>query len=449
MNIYKKNSSYLCGFISVLCIVFLGYFTDRAAFYQLFFLVSVLFVGYFNFIKNNEQNAATLLGLGLIFRIILLGCTPFLSQDFYRFIWDGRLLASGFSPYEFTPTQIIFSTHIEQAKLLFDGMGSLSASHFSNYPPVNQLFFALAGLFSSNSILGSILIFKTIIILADVGIYFIGKRILKLMLLNENNIFFYFLNPLVIIELTGNLHFEGVMLFFFVVGIYFLIRKQLILSSLFIALSISTKLLPLLLLPILINYIGWKKSIPFYASIILLNIAFFLPFVSSHLLDNYFNTIALWFVNFEFNASFYYLIRAIGFYFKGYNIIGSVGQLMPLLLIVFVVLMASIRKNTTSQQVFTSFLMVLSVYFFQATTVHPWYVINLILIACFTKYRFPMVWSFSVFLSYFAYSNAFFKENLLLVLVEYLLVFGFLFYEIWDEKKGIRKSYFNINPTAA
>ena len=264
------------GFISVICFIFLGYFTARAAFYQLFFLVSALFVGYFNFIKNKEQHSATLFGLGLIFRIILLGCTPFLSQDFYRFIWDGRLLASGFSPYEFTPNQILSSTQIQQAQELYDGMGSLSASHFSNYPPVNQLFFALAGLFSSNSIFGSILIFKTIIILADVGIYFIGKRILKLMSLNQNNIFFYFLNPLVIIELTGNLHFEGVMLCFLLIGIYFLIRKQLIFSAVFIALSISTKLLPLLLLPILINYVGWKKSIPFYASIILLNIAFFL-----------------------------------------------------------------------------------------------------------------------------------------------------------------------------
>ena len=427
------------GFISVICFIFLGYFTARAAFYQLFFLVSALFVGYFNFIKNKEQHSATLFGLGLIFRIILLGCTPFLSQDFYRFIWDGRLLASGFSPYEFTPNQILSSTQIQQAQALYDGMGSLSASHFSNYPPVNQLFFALAGLFSSNSILGSILIFKTIIILADVGIYFIGKRILKLMSLNQNNIFFYFLNPLVIIELTGNLHFEGVMLFFFVVGIYFLMQKKLVLSASFIALSISTKLLPLLLLPILINYVGWKKSIPFYASIILLNIAFFLPFVSSHLLDNYVNTIALWFVNFEFNASFYYLIRAIGFYFKGYNIIGSVGKLMPVLLLVFVALIAFLKKNDTSQQLFTSFLMVLAVYFFQATTVHPWYVINLILIACFTKYRFPIIWSFSVFLSYFAYSNALFKENLLLVFIEYLLVFGFLFFEIWGEEIWLRK----------
>ena len=427
----------------------IGYFTDRTAFYQLFFLVTVLFVGYLIFIKNNEQNATTLFALGLFFRLILLACTPFLSQDLYRFIWDGRLLAGGFSPYEFTPNQILSSVQIQQAQELYDGMGSLSASHFSNYPPVNQVFFALAGFVCSNSILGSILFFKTIIILADVGIYYIGKRILKLMSLNQNNIFFYFLNPLVIIELTGNLHFEGVMLCFFLIGIYFLIQKRLGFSSVFIALSISTKLLPLLLLPILINYVGWKKSIPFYVSIILLNIAFFLPFLSSHLLDNYVNTIALWFVNFEFNASFYYLIRTVGFYFKGYNIIGSVGKIMPILLLLFVALVAFLRKNNTSHQVFTSFLMVLAVYFFQATTVHPWYVINLVLIACFTKYRFPMVWSFSVFLSYFAYSNALFKENLLLVFIEYLFVFSFLFYEIWGEKFWLQKPTFDIKHPAA
>ena len=432
---FIKNKKFVfLGLLSLLIYSFLGYFVDRSEFKTMLCSISILFICYVYLIKNKEFNTRTLLFLGILCRLVLLGTTPFLSQDFYRFIWDGRLVINGISPYEFAPNAIIKSVKFAQAKLLFDGMGNLSATHFSNYPPINQLLFAVAGLFSSTSIIGSIVVFRIQIILADIGIYFIGKRILRLLFLNENAILLYFLNPLVLIELTGNLHFEGVMIFFFLVGIYFLIQKKYMFSVVFISFSIATKLLPLLLLPMFINYLGYKKSASYFVSIIVLTVLYFVPFVSLHLISNYFNTVSLWFTKFEFNASFYYVIRAIGFYYKGYNIIGSVGKIMPLLLLAFISCVAFFKKNNTIKDLFSSFLLVLTVYFLQSTTVHPWYVINLVFIACFTKLRFPIVWSFTVFFSYYAYSNALFKENLLLVFIEYALVLIFIVFEIFYKK---------------
>jgi hypothetical protein len=70
---------------------------------------------------------------------------------------------------------------------------------------------------------------------------------------------------------------------------------------------------------------------------------------------------------FEFN-SIYYIIRAIGYYFKGYNIIQSTGQVIQFYCF-FYRISVLLEKNTTTN-LFQSFLLVLSVYFFTATTVH-------------------------------------------------------------------------------
>ncbi len=429
MNSNNKYQTVLPTFIILFSYSILGYFFKRNDFYQLFFLYSAVFIATYFLIKNNIFNSKRLFVLGLIFRLLFLFNVPFLSQDFYRFIWDGRLSAHGINPFDYKPQTIINTIAFSQAKELYEGMGSLSASHFSNYPPINQLVFLIAGIFSGKSIIGAICFFRVIIITADIGIFIFGKKILKHFNQNENKIYWYFLNPLVVIELTGNLHFEGLMLFFFLVGFYFLIKNKWLLASLFIALSISVKLLPLLLLPLFWQYLGLKKSVLFYASIIILNIIFFIPFLSPHLMNNYMETIALWFVNFEFNASIYYLVREVGYYLKGYNIIGTVGKVLPFVIIITVLFYAFIKTNNLKNILIHS-LFILSIYFFAATTVHPWYLINLVLLSVFTSYKFPILWSFLIILSYYAYSVFPFKESFYLIFIEYSLVFALFFYEL-------------------
>lgn len=408
----------------------LGYFTEREEFEMLIAIYIFVFMT-FVYAMNLKINANHLFKIGLLFRIIFLFSIPFLSQDFYRFIWDGRLIISGINPYEFLPNQIIDTlVSFSQADILYQKMGDLSAAHYSNYPPFNQYIFAITGLLSGKSILGSAIVFRIIIILTDVSIYFYGRKILIHFNQSPDKIFWYFLNPLVIIELTGNLHFEGVMLLFLILGFYFLIQNNWFLAAVFISISISVKLLPLLLLPIFWRYLGWKKSIAFYFWIIILNLLYFIPFLTHSLVSNYLETITLWFTNFEFNASIYYLVREIGFYFKGYNIIGTVGKITPIITILIVLFYAFFKKNESVQKVITHSLIALTIYFFISTTVHPWYVINLVLLSVFTKYKFPIVWSATIILSYYAYGITPFKENMILIFIEYLVVIIVFLFEI-------------------
>ncbi|MFY9243341.1 MAG: mannosyltransferase [Polaribacter sp.] len=460
MFFFRKQKVTLLVLTSIILYFLFGYFLERTAFYKLLFLWSALFGCFYFLINNKKISFSNLVGISILFRLIFLFTTPNLSQDFYRFIWDGRMILEGLNPYlsypEYFMQQRIYP--IAEASELYLGMGELNGSHYSNYPPLNQLCFLIAAIFSSKSIFGSIIVLRSIIILADIGILYFGSKLLQKLNLPKRNIFWYILNPFIIIEMTGNLHFESVMLFFFIVGMYKLHQQKWILAAIFIGLSISLKLLPLLFLPLFFkwfvknrdldlefiqckkNVVNLEKNIPafmgiskliaFYAIILSTITLLFLPFYSSELLENYTKSIALWFGKFEFNASFYYIFREIGYVFRGYNEIAIIGKITAISTILFLIILTFFRKNTSFKQLFTAMLFGLCFYYFTATTLHPWYIATPLLLSVFTKYKFPILWSLVVILSYQVYANELWKENPFILIIEYLLVFGFLIYEL-------------------
>lgn len=409
-----------------------AYQLPRSNFIGLISLYCVLFLGFWFLIKAFPKGPNPLFALGILFRVLLIGAVPNLSQDFYRFIWDGRLLLQGYNPYLHLPDELIHTGGflMPEAQMLHEGMGTLSAGHYSNYPPINQFSFALAALFAGKSIMGSVMVFKIIIIGADVGAYFLGKKILQHFNLPEINLFYYFLNPLVILELSGNLHFEGVMIFFLMLSFYWMVKQKESLSAISMAFSIAVKLVPLMLLPIMWHCFSREKIFRFYALIGITLMLLFLPFFSGAFLLNYANTIALWFVNFEFNASIYYLLRGLGYILTGHNLIPVIGRITPLVMVWMIFRYAQSKDNRSLEVVFKNMLLVLSLYFFLSTTVHPWYVITPLVLSIFTPFRFVLIWSLSVILSYSAYSNVAFKENYWLLGVEYGAVFWAFYWEL-------------------
>jgi alpha-1,6-mannosyltransferase len=447
ISFFKLYKTHLL--LALSCFLFYSAFAydlERTDYVKLVSLYVALFFLFYKIIQLTKHNLKLLTYLAFAFRAVFVIAIPNLSQDFYRFIWDGRIILEGYNPYLFTVESFISKGEfpITQAQELYNGMGTLNASHYSNYPPINQICFVIAGLFSGKNIIGSVVVMRLLIITADFGTLFYGKKLLEKLKLPAHNIFWYVLNPLIIIELTGNLHFEGVMIFFLVWSLYLLHSGKWKWAAVLLSLSISVKLIPLIFLPLLYQKLGWKKSFGFYLIVGLVTLLLFAPFYSSQFISNYSETVGLWFSNFEFNASLYYLVREIGYLFRGYNEIAIIGKYIAILVFLFVVGLAFLRRNKTMTQLITAMLLALSFYYFTATTVHPWYIATLLLLSVFTKYKFPLVWSFVIILSYLAYLQigvADKSENLWIIGLEYLVVYGFLIWELFVKGRNKNKHY--------
>lgn len=443
-----------------------AYDLNRADFIKLISLYTGLFFISLKLIQLEKNNFWLLAGTAVLFRFVFIAATPNLSQDFYRFIWDGTLILEGMNPFLSVPNDFSPTLSLMQQNLI-EGMGSLSAGNFTSYPPINQLLFAISTFLGGKSILGSVIAMRFFMILADLGTLYFGRKLLQKLKLPAHQIFWFILNPFIIIELTGNLHFESVMLFFLTWSIYLLHQKKWIWSAILLGISVSIKLLPLLFLPLLWSYFLKKrnfKNLPdnalirnkirqirelnFQQLLIYYLIAgttiliSFLPFLSSEFISNFSASIALWFQKFEFNAGIYYIIRWIGFQLKGYNIIATAGKILPLIVILILAGLAVFRRNNSTEKLIHTMLLGVSVYFFLSTTVHPWYIATPLLLSVFTKFRFALVWSFLVMLSYSAYTGNGFQENYWLIAVEYILVIGIFLIEIFKPKLLTRLPYY-------
>ena len=464
---------FLFFIVSSVLYIWFSFGIARTETLQLVFLYVALFVFAFIIIKTSGFNFRLLVIFSILFRVLFLFAIPNLSQDFYRFIWDGRMILEGFNPYLYTPHSFISNGNfpVENAHELYKGMGDLSASHYTNYPPLKQLFFVIGNLFPGKNILSSVIGMRLIIIAADIGTLYFGKKLLEHLKLPSNRIFWYILNPFIIIELTGNLHFEGVMIFFMVWSLYLLQVGKWKWAAVILACSISVKLIPLMFLPL---FFWWFRKNPegniivsnakqsfsngnmastqsldadrqtrnnlfnlisFYAIVCITIVLFFLPFFSMEFIYNYSKTVGLWFGNFEFNASIYYAARAIGYLITGYNEIAVIGKILPVITLLIILGFSFLRKNNTIPDLTTSMLLAFACYLFLSTTVHPWYIATLVILCVFTNYKFPLVWSLVVVLSYLAYSNMDNSENLWVIALEYGIVFSVLVWEVFKLKK--------------
>ncbi len=408
MQSLRRNSIYV-----ILPLTLLGYYllaqVERSEISMLIGLFSLLFTSYIGLLKLKATHLGWIL-IGLCFRLAFIGYTPLLSQDYFRFIWDGSLLSNGINPYLYLPDELI--EMFSQWEYLHSGMGPMSAGHYTNYPMINQLLFTL-GVLSTKPILT----YRLLIILADLITF---KLLTKLS--SQTWGLTYWLSPMVILEGVGNLHFEPVMVAFLVLGLYLFKQGVHLRSSIALAASVLLKLIPLMFAPLLLKVVKQKQlKIMVFGFIVTLAL-FSTPFLDPWFFATYSESVGLWFSNFEFNAGIYRIIKEVGTLFgvQDWQMIRFYGKAHSLAIIILA-LKFTWGCDRFSKVLDKSYLLLL-IYLLTAPTIHPWYLITLLALGAISKHPSAILWSFTIIISYVAYQMNPIELPLWLVALQFIPV---------------------------
>jgi hypothetical protein len=136
-------------------------------------------------------------------RLVLVAGEPVFSDDVYRYVWDGRVVAAGMDPYAFPPAAE------ELARFRDSGFEHINNKELRTiYPPLAQVVFGAVAAVSPTP-----RAFRLVAALADVGVVFLLMSIVRLRAGPEARApaavgIAYGLNPLACVETAMSGHLE-------------------------------------------------------------------------------------------------------------------------------------------------------------------------------------------------------------------------------------------------
>jgi alpha-1,6-mannosyltransferase len=412
----------------------------RTEFALTFLIFSLLFagMGMVFWFSGEKINWKAIFVAGILFRLAVFGFAPQWSDDVYRFLWDGELLEMGENPYLQIPSEWQEENQNPDdayLKELFQNLNS--PDYFSVYPPLNQVIFWIGAKASNGFVWNGFMGLRLFLLLGEIGVFFLLLRLLHTFRKPESLLILYWFNPLVILEITGNFHFEGLVLLFLLASINRMTANKMTLSGGFWGLAIGMKLLPLMLAPSFLFSSQTRKDLAFWSGV---SIAVILSFAwlwvdQSYL--NFFQSLRLYQGKFEFNASLYYLFREVGFWIKGYNIIETLTKILSLATLIGIVFFSWKRRPNSTLELVDLWVLIYLIYLILQPIVHPWYIIPALGLSLLTNKNAFLIWSFAAIFSYHAYGNTDFRENPIFLFAEYLLVFPVIYLDYFRSKKTL------------
>ncbi len=308
----------------------------------------------------------TILFYAVVFRIALFGLPPSLSDDAYRYVWDGLVQQQGVNPYRYPPRDPALATL--QDLPIYEKLNS--PEFISVYPPVSQLLFRTGALFYVRGWWQSHYAIKGLLVLAELLAVFLLARMVSARLL-----ILYALNPLVLLETAGQAHTESFLVLMLVLVVYLVRYQRGRWASVCLAVAGWVKLFPFFFFPFLWRRFGWRAVWPGTG----VAAALALPFAAPYVLSNVVGSLDLYARYFEFNAGLYYGLKEMLRWYTGDDWSKQLGPLLRTVFLVGLPLLYALdfRYNWP---VARAMLFTIGGYLVLTTTVHPWYLLSVIVL---------------------------------------------------------------------
>jgi hypothetical protein len=174
------------------------------------------------------------------FRLVMATAPPTLSDDIYRYVWDGSVQAAGHHPYRYAPA--------DPERAEFRSLPVTARIHdpetVTSEAPLAELCFA--GLAAAKlGVTG----FKLAIALADLGVVAAMIGLLNAYGAPRERAVLYAWNPLAIVETAGSGHIEPLGVALVILCVMALTRGRPVAAAAALGAAIQAKLVPVLLLP--------------------------------------------------------------------------------------------------------------------------------------------------------------------------------------------------------
>jgi hypothetical protein len=249
------------------------------------------------------------LGIGLAWRLIMMVPDPILEIDYSRYLWDGAVINAGFSPYEWSPGEVLSGAAPEEVtRLARDApaiAGAINYPHLTTiYPPAAEFVFALANRIAP----WDVTVWRLVVLAFEIATVALLYRVLVALRRPPLWIVIYWWNPIVIFEFSNAGHMDAMLLPFLVAALLFAVKPRAHLATaVCLAVATAIKLWPVLLLPIFLRRLAWPRpALTAGAVFVVVTAALLWPFITQAFHDD--AGLRAYGVSWERNASLFHVL---------------------------------------------------------------------------------------------------------------------------------------------